>query len=81
MSRKIHDFAAANLFVIGTVGMLPYLFIAKNDIGNIPPRCHWEVTRRRTGTTTPSNSTGSSKRGGRGGACSLPTRGVHAKGC
>ena len=37
MSRKIHDFAAANPFVIGTVGMLPYLFIAKNDIGNIPP--------------------------------------------
>ena len=36
MSRKIHDFAAANLFVIGTVGMRPYLFIAKNDIGNIP---------------------------------------------
>ena len=36
VSRKIHDFAAANLFVIGTVGMLPYLYVAKNDIGNIP---------------------------------------------
>jgi peptide/nickel transport system substrate-binding protein len=34
ISRKIYDFHAENLYTIGTVGMLPKPFIAKNRLGN-----------------------------------------------
>jgi len=36
LSRKIYAFHAANLYRIGTVGMAPTLYIAKNSIGNVP---------------------------------------------
>jgi len=36
LSVKIYDFIAENLYSIGTVGLVPQLYIAKKDIGNIP---------------------------------------------
>ena len=36
LSRKIYDYHADNLFMIGTVGLAPTLYIAKNSIGNVP---------------------------------------------
>ena len=36
LSRKIYAFHADNLYMIGTVGMAPTLYIAKNSIGNVP---------------------------------------------
>ena len=30
------DWHAASMFIIGTVGLAPTLFIAKNNVGNIP---------------------------------------------
>jgi peptide/nickel transport system substrate-binding protein len=35
-SHKIYDFHAKNLYMIGTVGMAPLLYIAKNNVGNVP---------------------------------------------
>ncbi len=36
LSVKIYDFIAEKLYSIGTVGLVPQLYIAKKDIGNIP---------------------------------------------
>ena len=36
LSRKVYAFHADNLYMIGTVGMAPTLYIAKNSIGNVP---------------------------------------------
>jgi peptide/nickel transport system substrate-binding protein len=36
IGTKIFDFHAENLYVIGTVGAAPYIYIAKKNIGNIP---------------------------------------------
>ncbi len=36
LSRKIYDFNAEQVFVIGTVGIVPIPYIAKNNIGNVP---------------------------------------------
>jgi len=36
LMQKIYDFQAEKLYVIGTVGMVPTLYIAKKEIGNIP---------------------------------------------
>ena len=36
LSRKVYAFHADNLYMIGTVGMAPTLYIAKNNIGNVP---------------------------------------------
>ena len=34
--ERLWDWHAENMFIIGTVGLAPTLFIAKNNIGNIP---------------------------------------------
>jgi len=36
ISQKIFDTHAKNLFIIGVVGMAPVVYIAKNNIGNVP---------------------------------------------
>ncbi len=36
LAQKILDFHAEKLYLIGTVGMEPTIFIAKNNVGNIP---------------------------------------------
>ena len=36
ISQKIYDWHAENVIIIGTVGMLPHLYIAKNNVGNAP---------------------------------------------
>jgi peptide/nickel transport system substrate-binding protein len=36
LSQKIFDFFAEEVYMIGTVGMLPRVFIANKNIGNIP---------------------------------------------
>jgi len=36
LSQKIFDFHAEEVFMIGTVGMAPTLYIAKNNLGNVP---------------------------------------------
>ena len=36
LSGKMNDWQAENLPIIGTVGMAPLLYIAKNNIGNVP---------------------------------------------
>jgi hypothetical protein len=36
LSRKIYDFHAENLYMIGVVGMVPMPFIVKKNIGNLP---------------------------------------------
>lgn len=36
LSQKIFDFHAKKVFMIGTVGMSPTLYIAKKNIGNVP---------------------------------------------
>ncbi len=38
LAEKIFDFYAENLFVIGTVGLLPTPYIAKKNIGNVPTK-------------------------------------------
>lgn len=38
LSQKILDFHADKLYLIGTVGMAPTIFIAKNNVGNIPKK-------------------------------------------
>ena len=34
--ERLWDWHAASMFIIGTVGLAPTLFIAKNNVGNIP---------------------------------------------
>jgi peptide/nickel transport system substrate-binding protein len=36
LSQRIYDLHAENLYMIGTVGLAPTIFIAKETIGNIP---------------------------------------------
>ena len=36
LMEKIWDYQAENLYVMGLVGLVPTLYIAKKDIGNIP---------------------------------------------
>ena len=36
IAEKIFDYNAEYVNVIGTVGVIPYLYIAKNNIGNVP---------------------------------------------
>jgi len=38
LSQKIYDFFAEEVYMIGTVGMLPRVFIAKKNIGNVPEK-------------------------------------------
>ncbi|MDE0448598.1 MAG: ABC transporter substrate-binding protein [Spirochaetaceae bacterium] len=38
LAEKIFDFYAEQLFVIGTVGLLPTPYIAKKNIGNVPTK-------------------------------------------
>ena len=38
MAQKIFDFYSDNLILIGTVGLLPHPYIAKNSVGNVPAR-------------------------------------------
>jgi peptide/nickel transport system substrate-binding protein len=38
IAEKIFDFQAENVFHIGTVGMAPLLYIAKNNVGNVPEK-------------------------------------------
>jgi len=36
LSEKVYDFMAKKLYVIGTVGMVPTVFIVKKNMGNVP---------------------------------------------
>ena len=36
LSQKIFDFHHENLLMTGVIGMVPYLFIAKENVGNVP---------------------------------------------
>ena len=60
LSRKIYAFHADNLYMIGTVGMAPTLYIAKNSIGNVPteypPPRSWAGDSPRTLTSSSSSS-------------------------
>lgn len=38
LSEKFFDWHAENVVLIGTVGMVPLVYIAKNDIGNVPTK-------------------------------------------
>ncbi len=44
LSERIFDTHAEKLFMIGTVGMVPWLYIAKNNMGNIPNTLKGMVT-------------------------------------
>ncbi len=36
LAEKIFDFHAENVFIIGTVGLTPWVWVAKNYVGNVP---------------------------------------------
>ncbi len=36
LMEKIYDFHAENLYVLGTVGLVPTIYIADQDLGNVP---------------------------------------------
>lgn len=38
IAQKIFDFHAENLFIIGTVGLGPWVYVVKNDVGNAPTK-------------------------------------------
>jgi len=39
LSQKIFDFHAEKVYIIGSVGMVPTIYIAKKNVGNVPRRC------------------------------------------
>jgi len=47
LCQKVYDFHAQNLFVIGVIGMVPHVYIAKKSIGNVPqeygPGMSWPI--------------------------------------
>ena len=36
LSQKVFDFHAMKVYIIGSVGMVPTVYIAKNNVGNVP---------------------------------------------
>jgi len=36
LSQKVFDFHAMKVYIIGSVGMVPTIYIAKNNVGNVP---------------------------------------------